>query len=188
MSKLLILALCLSLVAMGLACANAPQASIDEAKNALEAAREAGAEEYAPEAWQGAQDALTSAMTEVEAQNERFALLRSYDAAEQLLEEAQQAANTAATEAAEARERARLEAEGLIQEAQTALTAATTAVDTAPKGKGTAANWAATHRLPGRRHPHAHPLSRYAKTTAVTYTAAMAPVSHATANRFVSTR
>ena len=76
MSKLLILALCLSLVAMGLACANAPQASIDEAKNALEAAREAGAEEYAPEAWQGAQDALTSAMTEVEAQNERFALLR----------------------------------------------------------------------------------------------------------------
>jgi len=64
MSKLLILALCLSLVAMGLACANAPQAGIDEAKNALEAAREAGAEEYAPEAWQGAQDALTSAMTE----------------------------------------------------------------------------------------------------------------------------
>src|SRR3972149_3302484 len=74
MSKLLILALCLSLVAMGLACANAPQASIDEGKNALEAAREAGAEEYAPEAWQGAQDALTSAMTEVEAQNERVCL------------------------------------------------------------------------------------------------------------------
>jgi len=36
MSKLLILALCLSLVAMGLACANSPQASIDEGLSTLE--------------------------------------------------------------------------------------------------------------------------------------------------------
>ena len=33
-----------------------------------------------------------------------------------------------------------------------------------------------------------HPLSAYARLTATTYTAAIAPVSHATAKRFVITR
>ena len=91
--------LTVALAATGLAllagCAQAPQPAIDSANSALEAARTAEAAEYAPEAWTLAQDSLNSAMNEVTAQNEKFALLRSYDQASQLLDKATQAASRA---------------------------------------------------------------------------------------------
>lgn len=122
------------------ACAQAPQPAIDSANQALEKARAAGAEEYAPEAWQLAQDSVKSATTEVQAQNAKFALFRSYDQASQLLDKATKAADAAASEAASAREEAKKRAEAAIQEAQAALTAAQAALENAPKGKGTAAD------------------------------------------------
>jgi hypothetical protein len=122
------------------ACAQAPQPAIDGANQALEKARAAGAEEYAPEAWQLAQDSLKSATTEVQAQNDKFALMRSYDQATQLLDKATKAADAAASEAASAREEAKKRAETAIQEAQAAVTAAQAALEKAPKGKGTEAD------------------------------------------------
>jgi hypothetical protein len=121
-------------------CAQAPQQAIDGANAALEAARTAEAPEYAPAAWQLAQDSLSSAMTEVQAQNDKFALMRSYDEATQLLDKATQSANAAAAEAATAREEAKQRAEAVLAEAQAALDAAVAALATAPKGKGTEAD------------------------------------------------
>ncbi|HXV62012.1 MAG TPA: hypothetical protein VEK15_15040 [Vicinamibacteria bacterium] len=128
-----------ALVFMG-GCAQAPQEAIDAANQALDTARTAEAADYAPEEWQMAQDAFNSAMTEVQAQNDKFALVRSYSEAAQLLEKATEAAKTAATEASSAREEVKARAEALLQEAEAALTAATAALETAPKGKGTEAD------------------------------------------------
>lgn len=128
-----------ALVALG-ACAQAPQEAIDGAAAALEAARTAEAPEYAPAAWQLAQDALSSATSEIEAQNQKFALMRSYGDATQLLDKAVQASNAAAAEAASAREEAKRRAEAVLAEAQAALEAAATALASAPKGKGTEAD------------------------------------------------
>jgi hypothetical protein len=122
------------------ACAQPPQEAIDGANAALESARTAEAPEYAPEAWQLAQDANSSAMAEIQAQNEKFSMLRSYDTATQLLDKATQAANAAATEATTAREEAKRNAEALIEEAQVALDAAKAALESAPRGKGTQAD------------------------------------------------
>jgi len=74
------------------ACGKAPQAAIDQAQNALKAAGEAEAASYAPEAWDAAQEAANLAMAEVEAQNAKFALTRSYKNASEMLAAAQQAA------------------------------------------------------------------------------------------------
>jgi hypothetical protein len=122
------------------ACAQAPQQAIDAANQALDKAKAAGAEEYAPEAWQLAQDSLKSATTEVQAQADKFALFRSYDQASQLLDKATKAADAAASEAASAKEEAKKRAEAAIQEAQAALQAVQAALEKAPKGKGTEAD------------------------------------------------
>ena len=129
-----------SALSMLAACAEAPQQNIDAAKSALEAARGAQAEEYAPKAWQLAEDAHNAATAEVEAQNQKFALLRSYDTATELLNKAREQANAATTEANEEREQAKARAEAAITEAETAISEAQTALESAPKGKGTEAD------------------------------------------------
>jgi len=120
-------------------CAQVPQESIDSVEQALDTARAAEAAEYAPGALQLAEDSLGSALTEVEAQKETFAMLRSYDAAEELLGKARGLADAATTEANTARDRAKADAEALIDQARVAIDAAMTALETAPQGKGTQA-------------------------------------------------
>lgn len=126
------------LVALG-GCATAPQEDIDAAQQALEAARTSEANLYAPEALQQAEDAWTSAMTEVEAQNAKFALFRSYDRAKELMTTAKNEADEAVAEAATGKEAARQEAENLIRDTTTAIEEAKAALETAPRGKGTQA-------------------------------------------------
>lgn len=141
MSKLLYSLIVLTL-ALGLAsCAQAPQQEIESAQAALEAARPL--EKYSPEAFKQASDALNTAMAEVEAQNGKFALTRSYSQAKELLAQASEAANKAKAAGEAKREEVKKTAEVLWQEAQTALDAAKAAVETAPRGKGTEADIAA---------------------------------------------
>jgi hypothetical protein len=66
-------------------CAKAPQAEIDAANAAIEAAKTAGADRYVPESFNAASEALKSAVTAVEEQNSKFALFRNYDAAKTTL-------------------------------------------------------------------------------------------------------
>jgi len=123
----------------GAACAKAPQEAIDGAKASLQAATDAEAAKYAPESFRAAEDAINSANAEIAAQSEKFALLRSYDQASQLLTLASEAAEKAKVEAEENREKARVSSEAAIQAAKTAIEAAKAAVDAAPAGKGTRA-------------------------------------------------
>ena len=141
MSKLLYSLVVIMLALQLGACAQAPQQEIDGAKAAIEAAR--SLEKYAPEAFKQASDALNTAVAEVEAQNGKFALTRSYSQAKQLLAHATEAASKAKAAGEAKREEVKKTAEVVWQEAQTALDAAKAAVETAPRGKGTDADIAA---------------------------------------------
>ena len=88
------------------ACSEPPQKEIDRAQGAIDAARAAGADLYAPEAFTGATTALQQAHDAVEGRDYRLALSRALDASEQALEAAKEAANGKA--------RARSEAERML--------------------------------------------------------------------------
>ncbi len=73
----LALPLVLAALLAGLAaCAEPPAAEEQSADQALQAARDAEAETYAPESLRAADTALQEARTEIQTQNERFAIMR----------------------------------------------------------------------------------------------------------------
>lgn len=124
------------LAAVGLAaCGGPPQKEIDAAKAALVEAEEAGADSYAPEAYDKAEATLAQADAEVKAQQGKFVLMRSYGRSKQLLRQVAADAEKAKTEAAAGRIQARSDAEAAIASARTALDAAIAAVASAPAGK-----------------------------------------------------
>jgi hypothetical protein len=88
------------------ACSEPPQKEIDRAQGAIDAARAAGADQYAPDAYGAATTALQQAHEAVEQRDYRLALSRALDANERALEAAKEAANGKA--------RARSEVEGLL--------------------------------------------------------------------------
>lgn len=110
----------LFVVALTTGCAKPPQAEIDGAKAALAAAEGVASGKWAPEAWDKAQQAMNAVNAELEAQNQKFALFRSYTKAKELVA----AANTAAAEAQSAavagKEKAKNEAQGAIDAAKAA--------------------------------------------------------------------
>lgn len=120
-------------------CAKAPQEAIDAAKAAVDAARAAEADRYAPDEFRAAEDTLAAAMAEVEVQNGKFALTRSYGAAQKLLAAALAAANNAKEAAAANKVKMQGEAQQLLLDAQAALTASKDLLKKAPRGKETKA-------------------------------------------------
>jgi hypothetical protein len=95
------------------ACSSPPQKEIDMAQGAIDAARAAGAEQYARETFTAATSALQEANTAVGARDYRLALSRALDAHER--------AQEAARGAADGKARARSDAEVAIVAASTAL-------------------------------------------------------------------
>jgi len=88
------------------ACSEPPQKEIDRAQGAIDAARAAGADQYAPDAYNAATAALQQAHDAVEQRDYRLALSRALDANERALEAAKEAANGKA--------RARSEVDGML--------------------------------------------------------------------------
>ncbi len=95
------------------ACSAPPQKEIDRAQGAIDAARAAGAEEYAREPFTAATTAMQETHDAVAQRDYRLALSRAIDANERALEAARQAANGKA--------RARGEAEAAMAWLATAL-------------------------------------------------------------------
>lgn len=124
-------------------CAKAPTAEIEAAGQTMDQARAAGAGEYAADSLKAAEDARALLDTELKAQEERFALVRSYDKASELAAAAKAAAQQAEQDAIEGRNRAREEAATLIAEVRASLTEVKNLLDRAPSGKGTAVDLAA---------------------------------------------
>lgn len=91
---------------LSLACSEPPQKEIDRAQGAIDAARAAGADQYAPEAFTAATAALQQAHDAVQQRDYRLALSRALDANERALEAAKEAANGKA--------RARSEVDGML--------------------------------------------------------------------------
>ena len=89
----------LSAVVLFAACSEPPRKEIDRAQEAIEAARRAGAEQYAPETFAAATAALLQSNQAVEQRDYRLALSLAVDASDR----AQEAARAAADRKAKAR-------------------------------------------------------------------------------------
>ena len=121
----------LALVALG--CAKPPDQEMQQAQSAMEVAKTAGAETYAAESLGKAQDVLSQAQAEVQAQQGK--MFKSYAKAKELLAQAKTAADQAAADATTAKAQMKSDAEAALNAAKTALDSATQAVATAPASK-----------------------------------------------------
>lgn len=125
------------------ACSQTPQAEIDAAHAAMDSAKAAEAAEYAPASLTAAEDAMAKLDAELQAQQGRFSMFRSYDQAKLDAQAASEAARVALTDAVAAKERARAAASDLLAQANTLLSEASQMLAVAPAGKGTAMDLAA---------------------------------------------
>lgn len=123
-------------------CAKSPVAEIDGAKQALDRARDLQAADYAPDAWNAANDAQARLDAELSAQQEKTALFRSYSKAKELAAEVKTSAEKAGELATAGKEKAKGEATTLISQARDEYGLAQKALETAPRGKSTEADLA----------------------------------------------
>ena len=131
----------LSIAILGLlACAKPPQAEIDAANAALTEAKNAEAEIYAPDSLKAAQTAIADMQAELDVQQGKFALFRSYEKAKELANAAKQAGEKAKSDAEAKKQQVKAEAETLMNEVKTALNEANDLMKKAPKGKGSKAD------------------------------------------------
>jgi len=108
-NQLSLFAVILVLAVVAVGCAKPPQQEIDAAQAALAGAQQAEAPRYAAESWDRAQQAMNAVNAELEAQNAKFALFRSYTKAKQLIADATNAANEAVQAGQAGKERAKNE-------------------------------------------------------------------------------
>ena len=108
-----------ALISVG--CAKPPQQELDQSRAAMAAAEQAEAPKYAPDAWDKAQRAMNAVNAELEAQNAKFALFRSYTKAKQLVADATAAANEAKDAAVAGKEKAKNEAQAAIDGVKTSI-------------------------------------------------------------------
>jgi hypothetical protein len=122
------------------ACSSEPTAELNAAQAALDQAKTAEADVYAPQQYQQLQAALGEIQAGIKAENEKFALFRDYDPLKQRAVEFRQTADATVQAAQAEKDRVRQEVEQALAEAESALTAAREALAKAPKGKGTKAD------------------------------------------------
>ncbi len=119
-------------------CASPPDAELTEAQAALDNARQSSqAETWAPEEYGRAKASLDAARQEVEAQNDRFGMMRNYDKAKQDLAKVKSEAAAAESAAAANKQRARDESNTKLQDAVASIEAARQALAAAPVTKDT---------------------------------------------------
>jgi hypothetical protein len=98
-------------------CAHPPQAEIDDAQAALDAAaKNADVVTYAPDSLRVAQEKMAELRTEIAAQARRSVLSRRYDAAKSLALQAGSDARRAVADAAKAKEQVARDANALVEE------------------------------------------------------------------------
>lgn len=123
-----------------MACAEKPIQGTDSALQALQAAKQAGAAEYAPESLRVAEDEYQKAQEEIAMQDEAFMLTRNYEVANAILVKVVADAEKAKTQSIASKQLAKTEAEGAVVLAKTSLEEAKNQLAQAPTGKGTQAD------------------------------------------------
>ena len=124
---------------LAVGCAKPPQDSISAAMSAMDAAKPL-ASEYAADSLRAVEDAKAALDVELKAQEDKFALFRSYKKTDELVADLKAKADKAAADAAAGKEQAKNDATTAITDATTALNDAKAMLDKAPKGKGTQAD------------------------------------------------
>ncbi len=137
MGSMIVFSMVAALLLFG--CASAPKEEIAATQSALQAAQTDDVRTYAPDSLKAAEDLMSKATAEVQAQDNKFALSRDYKAASDLLKQAKDAAAKAQTDAQDAKTKAKADAEATIATLTTLLADAKKALATAPKGKDTKA-------------------------------------------------
>lgn len=122
-------------MALMLGCAKVPQAELDAVQAAMDAAKAVEADRYAAPEFNAAKDSLNAAKAEIEKQNSKFALFRSYGRAKELLTNALNGFNAAKDAVAANKETVRGEAEQLLAQAATAVDDVKKLMKKAPRGK-----------------------------------------------------
>jgi hypothetical protein len=130
----------LTLLALMVGCSKAPEAEMQSAEAALEAAGVAEAEVYVPDSYRAAMDTLNAARAAKQEQDSKFALFRSYGKSKEMFVRAEEMFTNAATEAAAEKERVRLEVTQMLDVAKAVVDSAATALKKAPRGKGSKAD------------------------------------------------
>lgn len=110
------------------ACAEPPTEKIDAAKAALAEAEAAEAETYAPDALEDARSAMDAVQTELDTQQGKFALFRSYKDAETLIADAASKANAAKSAASAGKQQAMEDSQAAIETAKATLANAGTLI------------------------------------------------------------
>jgi hypothetical protein len=116
---------CLAAALVVLGCADPPNKEMDQAQGAIDAARAAGAEQYASEEYKGAVDALKRAHDAVGQSDYRLALNNALDSRER--------AQNAARQAADGKAQARGEVERTQAEVSNLMTVVRARIDVARK-------------------------------------------------------
>lgn len=129
-------ATCVAVLVGFAGCAKAPQEEISAAHRAIDTARSAEAADYAPESLRQAEELLAQLDTELQAQQQKFAMTRSYKEAARLATAARQAADQAGIDAAAGKDAVRTQTQTLLGEARAAIDSARTLLSSAPAGKG----------------------------------------------------
>lgn len=117
------------------ACAKVPQDTLTASQTALDAARTAEAEKYAPEVFRAAGDSLAAANAEIQAQASKFVLFRKYDRTSALIAASSTASAKAAQDAVVNKAAARDAANEALTMAVAMVDSAKVVLGSAPVGK-----------------------------------------------------
>ena len=127
-------------VAVLAGCDDPPTAELQAAKQALDAARDVGAERFAANEYSAAQRAYSEAEATTNTEAERFFLLKDFEQARTQIADAKSKAMQAESSAEAEKKRQRESAQAAIAAARDAVAAAYTSLEDAPAGKGTEAD------------------------------------------------
>ena len=127
-------------VAVLAGCDAPPTAELQAAKQALDAARDVGAERFAANEYSAAQRAYSEAESTTNTEAERFFLLKDFEQARTQIADAKSKAVQAESSAEAEKKRQRESAQAAIAAARDAVAAAYTSLEDAPAGKGTEAD------------------------------------------------
>jgi len=174
----LLLSLAVAAAIAGGGCGDPPDKEMQQAQGAIDAARAAGADQYAHDEFAAAEDALKRAHDAVEQRDYRQALNAALDARER--------AQTAAKESVNGKAKARVDGEAALAAATTALADARARLKTAESGRAGARSVSAARSAIGSEE-HAVQEARTAFEKG-DYRAAIEKATAATAHLRASTR
>ena len=123
--KLAVLGVAALTLTLATGCAKPPQQEIDGLKAALASAEQSEAAKYAADSWNAAQQAMNDVNAELETQNNKFALFRSYTKTKELIAAANQKAEQAKADGIAGKEAARNAANEALAAAKGSLDQAT---------------------------------------------------------------